>query len=99
MNLEQNNTPQSSQEVEEIDLKEILIKVIEHWHWFVAGAILALVLAFFYLWRATPIYEVQGTVVINEEGQPSVNLGGLEQVLSMRAPKGNFDNDIEFLQS
>ena len=99
MNLEQNNTPQSSQEVEEIDLKEILIKVIEHWHWFVAGAILALVLAFFYLWRATPIYEVQGTVVINEEGQPSVNLGGLEQVLSMRAPKGNLDNEIEILQS
>ena len=99
MNLEQNTPPQSSQEVEEIDLKEILLKALDHWHWFVVGSILAIAMALGYLWWATPIYEVQGTVVIDEEGQPSVNLGGLEQVLSMRAPKGNLDNEIEILQS
>ncbi len=93
------NSNTTSQEVEEIDLKELLVKGLEHWHWFVVGAILALAIAFFYLWWATPIYEVQGTVVINEEGQPSVNLGGLEQVLSLRAPKGSLDNELEILQS
>ena len=97
---QQNSTPfQSEQETEEIDLKEILHKGLEHWHWFVIGVVLSLILAGFYLWRATPIYEVEATVIINEEGQPAVNLGGLEQMLVMRSPKGSLDNEIQILQS
>lgn len=97
---QQNSTPFSSEnEPEEIDLKEILYKGLEHWLWFVIGVVLALSFALFYLWRATPIYEVEATVIINEEGQPAVNLGGLEQVLAMRTPKGNLDNEIQILQS
>ena len=102
MNIpEQNNSPHLpyDNENEEIDLKEILYKGIEYWRWFVVGIVLALLLAFFYLWQATPIYEVEAKVIVNEEGQPTVNLGGMEQFLMMRTPKGNLDNEIEFIQS
>ena len=71
MNIpEQNNSPHLpyDNENEEIDLKEILYKGIEYWRWFVVGIVLALLLAFFYLWQATPIYEVEAKVIVNEEG-------------------------------
>lgn len=98
---EQNNSSHLpyDNENEEIDLKEILYKGIEYWRWFVVGIVLALLLAFFYLWQATPIYEVEAKVIVNEEGQPTVNLGGMEQLLMMRTPKGNLDNEIEIIRS
>ena len=65
MNLEQNNTPNPHKRSKKW-FKRDLIKVIEHWHWFVAGAILALVLAFSIMER-TPIYEVQGLVLTKKD--------------------------------
>jgi len=48
-------------------LRNEMDKYLKHWPWFVFWLVLAILIGFFYLKYATPIYSASATIVINEE--------------------------------
>jgi tyrosine-protein kinase Etk/Wzc len=84
----------------DVNLKEMTLKYIHHWKWFVLSLILALGLAFFYLKRQTPEYKISGSILIKDEkkgyGQQQDDL--LQQ-LNLFSSNKVVDNEIEILKS
>jgi len=95
------SSPNSSfaQEEESLDLRAFLYKYLRHGWWFALSVVVSLMVAFFYLRYATPIYKVSATLLIKDEkrGMTSgndimkeLNLGGVSKVV---------ENEIEVLKS
>ncbi|MRM97100.1 GumC family protein [Riemerella anatipestifer] len=90
-------------EGDEINIREILKPYLRNWVWFVVSIALALILAFFYLKFATPVYKVESSVLIKDtKGSSSGNmeanilkdLSGLD-----RMGTNSIDNEIEIFKS
>lgn len=52
---------------EELDVKELLLKYVVYWKWFVASVVVCLVVAFLYLKTQMPVYRVASSIQINDE--------------------------------
>lgn len=88
---------------EQINLQELLFRYLIHWPWFVASMILCVILAWAYLYIATPVYNISATVLIKDEekgggaGMSSeLERMGLDGFMSSSK---NVDNEIEVLRS
>lgn len=88
---------------EQINLQELLFRYLIHWPWFVASVILCVILAWAYLYIATPVYNISATVLIKDEekgggaGMSSeLERMGLDGFMSSSK---NVDNEIEVLRS
>lgn len=97
-NQTQEETPEES-----LNIREIIKPYIHRWHWFLAGAILAVALAWFFLRYSIPIYSTESTLLIKEvkkssSGQPELSvlseLGGIGGMGT-----NSVDNEIEILKS
>ena len=64
MNSEYNNN--HFQEEESIDLREIFMKWLQHWHWFLISVLLVGIATAYYLRRTTPEYSVSATILIKD---------------------------------
>ncbi|HWY11243.1 MAG TPA: hypothetical protein VN026_07960, partial [Bacteroidia bacterium] len=62
MELEQDNY--SVKEMQESSIKDILVKYIYAWKWFVLSIALAIFLGFVYIRYQTPLYEVNASILI-----------------------------------
>ncbi|MBK9284937.1 MAG: polysaccharide biosynthesis tyrosine autokinase, partial [Sphingobacteriaceae bacterium] len=98
MELEQYNY--SVEEVQENNLKDILIKYLFNWKWFLLSLILGFTLGFIYLRYHTPQYEVNATILIKDDkkGGMSDELSAFEDLGILKNNK-NIDNEIEILKS
>lgn len=63
--MSQDNSSINTEE-QEFNLSEIIMPYLQKWKWFVASAFLALLVAYFYLKIATPVYKVESTVLVKE---------------------------------
>ncbi|WP_294476125.1 polysaccharide biosynthesis tyrosine autokinase [uncultured Bacteroides sp.] len=88
---------------EQINLQELLFQYLIHWPWFVASVIFCVILAWAYLYIATPVYNISATVLIKDEekgggaGMSSeLERMGLDGFMSSSK---NVDNEIEVLRS
>lgn len=88
---------------EQINIQEILFRYLIHWPWFVISVALCIVLAWIYLYTATPVYNISATVLIKDEEK-----GGGASMSSELEKMGldgfmtsskNIDNEIEVLRS
>lgn len=79
---------------EEIDLREELSKYLRHWPWFVATAIICLLLAFLYLRYTTPVYDTTATIIIKDEDKKG-GAAGLEAFADLGMFNGLGTNSIE----
>jgi len=90
------------EENESFDLSAVLNKYIYNWYWFVSSIILFLVLGFFYISFQTPVYLIEGKLLIkdNVKESNSVNsqansLDGFDLFSSNKV----LDNEIALLKS
>ncbi len=60
------NQSQTLHDEDTIDIKKLLLTLLSNWYWFVLAVILALTAAFLYNRYATPVYEIQTTVMFEE---------------------------------
>lgn len=90
---------QESGDIEQIDIKAILFKYLQHWRWFVLTLLLCLVAAFLYLRYATPTYSVSAKVLIKDDKKG----GGMDAAaafsdLNIFQSHQNINNEIEILK-
>lgn len=94
---------EQAQSVQEIHINEIIRPYARKWPWFIIGALIALVLAYFYLKTTTPVYKVQSTVLIKDSKASSSAAGemGVLKDLSGLGGMGtnSVDNEIEIFKS
>lgn len=79
---------------------EIVGMVIKHWKWFLIGVLAALTIAFLYLRQATPVYEINSSIVL-KEAKSAMNAPGLGSLagLGMMGATNNVDNEVYILKA
>lgn len=50
-----------------INIREIVLKYLRNWYWFVISVVLCLIPGYFYLKVTTPKYKVQTTILLRQE--------------------------------
>ena len=87
----------------EIDIKELLFKYLIYWPWFVGTVLACLIVAYVYLYIATPVYNISATVLIKDEkkGGGTNNVAGLDELgfSGLITSSQSIDNEIEVLRS
>lgn len=91
-----NNT--SSGKESNLDIKEVLLKYLRYWPWFIATVGLGLLMAILYLKYTTTIYNTQAKIKIIDNSK-ELNIG-TDAVAAMSGRSNiNLDNEIEVLKS
>jgi len=63
--VDQNNFEDQLQE-ETLDLRELIKPYLFKWYWFVVGAVISVVVAWFFLRYSVPVYNTESTLLIKE---------------------------------
>jgi len=84
-------------EEEEIDLTRILNIAVDKWYLFVVFVCLGVILSYTYVWYAQPIFEMQATVLVDDESN-DVSQSILDEV-GLVGKKRNIENEIAILSS
>lgn len=102
MNSEYKNNIDYKEE-KTIDLRELFMKWLHHWHWFLISVLLVAVTTAYYLRRTTPEYSVSATILIKDAKQGvggSISETNAFQDLGMFSNSHNsLENEIEILKS
>ena len=80
-----------------VDLKELLLKYLRFWRWFLIGLLLCNLFGFLYLRYTPPTYYSEAKIKILQEGEQ--NMLGLEGGSLLGGPMVNLQNEIEVLKS
>jgi len=100
--VDYNQTQDETQE-ESLNIREIIKPYIYRWYWFITGAIITVIVAWFFLRYSIPVYSTESTLLIKEvkkstSGQPEMSviseLGGIGGMGT-----NSVDNEIEILKS
>lgn len=93
---------QFTEQLPDIQVQEIIKPYIKRWYWFILFTIIALILAYLYLKKQKPVYEIQSTVLI-KDAKPN---GGTQDFAVLRDVSGlgkigsnGVDNEIEIFKS
>ena len=87
-------------EEEEINLVELLMKYLHYWKWFVASAVLFVALGFLYLKTQNKVYQVDATILLNDEkGKGRADMAALQEMGILSGAGANVDNEIEVMRS
>ena len=80
------------------DLVEYFFLFLRNWYWLALGLAIGLTIAWLHLRYSTNIYQVKGTVLINEKGQRSISEEMIVEDLGFAA-KSNVEDDLQILKS
>lgn len=100
--MDYNQTQEEFHE-ETFNIREIIKPYIHRWYWFIIGAIVAVVVAWFFLRYSIPVYSTESTLLIKEvkksaAGQPDMSvISELSGIGGMGT--NSVDNEIEILKS
>lgn len=87
-------------EEEEINLVEIFMKYLHYWKWFVLSAILFIALGVIYLKTQNKVYQIDATVLLNDEkGKGRADMAALQELGILSGAGANVDNEIEVMRS
>jgi capsular exopolysaccharide synthesis family protein len=88
------------QEQQTISLRTLVDNFMANWYWFALFVILGLAAAWLFLRYATPTYNINAKILVQDE-QKGGNIPGEEvlQQLQIFSSKSNVDNEVEILQS
>lgn len=91
------------EESKEINIQEIIKPYLKNWLWFIIVPIISLLITYFYLKLATPIYSIKSSVLIKDAKKvPSVagDFGVLQDLSGLGGMGTNsIDNEIEIFKS
>lgn len=88
---------------ESLNTRELIKPYLHRWYWFVLGAMLALIAAWFFLRYSIPVYKTESTLLIKEvkkssSGQPELSV--LSEIGGVGGMGTNsVDNEIEIFKS
>lgn len=100
-NMANENTHNETKKSEQgFDFKELLAKALFNWRWFVVSVLICLFCAAAYLRNKTKIYQIQATIMINDDKKGSYQ----NQMMALQdfgyvSSSGGIDNEIEILRS
>ena len=77
-NNNQNKNNGQNTAIEEIDIKELIIKILKKWYVFVIAGILCLALAIYYIFSTPPTFTTNGTVLIRSNNNVGASMLGEE---------------------
>ena len=77
-NNNQNKNNGQNTAIEEIDIKELIIKILKKWYVFVIAGILCLALAIYYIFSTPPTFTTNGTVLIRSNNNVGASMWGEE---------------------
>ena len=101
--MENNAQPIVENDAQEINIREIIKPYLRKWPWFILSALAALLLAWFYVKIASPVYKVQSTVLIKDaksSGSAAGEMGVLKDLSGLGGMSTNsVDNEIEIFKS
>jgi tyrosine-protein kinase Etk/Wzc len=87
-------------EPEEINIKDLLIKYLRYWYFFVICVVLCLAAAFFHIrYNTTPEYYVSSTLLIKSSTSNPVLAGGLSEGSFTQGMDKSIGNEMIILQS
>ncbi|SFS55053.1 capsular exopolysaccharide family [Zhouia amylolytica] len=87
---------------DDIHLRDLVEKYLRHWKWFAMGVFVSVVVAFFYLKYATPVFRTEASIVIKEEdkGGMGSQLSALQDIGVLGGMGGaSVENEIEIMKS
>lgn len=86
---------------EQIDIKSILIKFLDKWHWFIISICICLIGAFLYIKFTPPMYQIGARVLVNsnEDSGMGKQSGALMDLSSIIGGKNSVDNEAEILKT
>ncbi|MGC5746512.1 GumC family protein [Chryseobacterium sp. NFX27] len=91
------------EESEKINIEEIIKPYLKNWLWFIIVPIISLIIAYFYLRFAIPIYSIQSSVLIKDAKKATSAAGdfGVLSDLSTLGGMGtnSIDNEIQIFKS
>jgi len=101
-NLHQtNNIPQNIEE-DSINLKDIFIKLLDKWTWFIISIIICLLIAFLYIRYTAPIYQINAKILVNDDekgGAIGKQSSGLMDLGGILGSNNSVDNEAEILKT
>ncbi|MBP2618027.1 GumC family protein [Chryseobacterium jejuense] len=97
------DSPVIEESEKEINIQELIKPYLKNWVWFIIIPIICLIATYFYLKFATPIYNIQSSVLIKDAKKTPSAAGefGMLQDLSGFGGMGtnSIDNEIEIFKS
>lgn len=99
----ENDTSSQFQDEEKIDLRNLLKPYILRWYWLILGAVVAVIIAWFFLRYSIPVYNTQSTILIKEvkkstSSQPDMSV--ISEISGLGSMSTNsVDNEIEIFKS
>ncbi len=97
----QANKTDESDFLDNINIQDLVSKLLIYWPWFVISILVCLFFFFIYVRYQTPVYKVNASVLIKEDDKNSsgANPFAAIQDFGMMSITNNFDNEIEILKS
>ena len=74
--MNNNNLGKEQTQNDTIDLREIILKYLHKWYWFVLSVVCCIILAVFYIMRQNPEFSVSATLMLRSDN----SLGGGTQL-------------------
>ncbi|RBQ03553.1 GumC family protein [Pedobacter miscanthi] len=101
-NTSERNIEQNTQENDSINIKEILIKLLDKWPWFVLSITFCLIVAFLYTRYTPPTYQINAKMLVNDDEKGAglgKQAGALMDLGGIMGAKNSVDNEVEILKT
>jgi tyrosine-protein kinase Etk/Wzc len=97
------NQKQVETQEEALNVREIIKPYLHRWYWFLAGTIIAIMLAWFFLRYSIPVYNTESTLLIKEVKKSTSGLPEMSVISEIGGVGGmgtnSVDNEIEIFKS
>src|SRR5690606_29047996 len=92
---------QKSNESKPFEIKEIILKYLNNWYWFVLSVVLILAVAFIYVRYTRPLYQISSTILMGEanSNSPFSAIYGQVPGAQERIDLANLSNHIAIMTS
>jgi len=102
--MENNIPPIKTSNLENINIREIIIKYLLKWHWFLISVVICITIAYFYLKTTSEQFQVQTTILIRKDKSSSglldmSMLDGLGGVGGLAGSSKEIEDEIQVLTS
>lgn len=91
---------QSPQNIDFIDLKEIAIKYLKNWRWFMLSAGICLVIAVFFILSSNTMFTVESTVLLRDDNNKELfSELAIVQSFGLESVKKDVEDELHILSS
>ncbi|MGM9476219.1 GumC family protein [Pedobacter sp. GSP4] len=97
-----NNIPPNIDEEDNINLKDIFVKLFDKWTWFLYSIIICVIVAFLYIRYTPPTYQINAKILVNDNekgGAIGKQSSGLMDLGGLLGSNNSVDNEAEILKT